>query len=51
MKNRLYIIVPCYNEEACIDECARQLLKKLEELEARGLCALDSRLLFPTRSG
>mgnify|MGYP002429418831 CR=1 FL=1 len=42
----LYIVVPCYNEEACIDHCARRLLEKLDELAQKGLCSPKSRLLF-----
>jgi len=46
MNNTLYIIVPCYNEEACIEACAQQLLSKLDELQAKDLCAPNSRILF-----
>ena len=30
MNNTLYIVVPCYNEEECINVCSAQLIKKLE---------------------
>lgn len=42
----LYVVVPCYNEEACIDHCAERLLAKLDELAEKGLCSPQSRLLF-----
>ena len=42
----LYVIVPCYNEEACIDHCAQRLLEKLDDLAGKGLCSPKSRLLF-----
>ena len=46
MRNTLYIIVPCYNEEACVEECASQLLKKMEDLQSKDLCSRGSRILF-----
>ena len=46
MKNPLYIVVPCYNEEECINACAAQLLGKLDQLKEQGLCAPNSRILF-----
>lgn len=46
MKNTLYIVVPCYNEEECINACAAQLLGKLNQLKEQGLCAPNSRILF-----
>jgi len=46
MKNTLYIVVPCYNEEECINACAAQLLGKLDQLKEQGLCAPNSRILF-----
>ena len=30
---RMYVVVPCYNEEAVLMETASRLRKKLEELE------------------
>ncbi len=46
VNDTLYIVIPCYNEEACIDHCAEELLKKLDELVAKGLCGVQSRLMF-----
>lgn len=43
---RMYVVVPCYNEEAVLMETASRLRKKLEELTAQGRIAPDSRVLF-----
>ncbi len=42
----LYIVVPCYNEEAVLPLTAPLFLKKLEELAAKGLASDKSRVLF-----
>ena len=42
----LYIVVPCYNEQAVLPVTAPLFLKKLEELAEKGLAAPDSRVLF-----
>ena len=44
--NSLYIVVPCYNEEAVLPESAPVLLAKLRDLVAAGKLAPDSRVLF-----
>lgn len=46
IRNVLYVVVPCYNEEACIARCAETLLAKLDDLARKGLCSPQSRLLF-----
>ncbi len=46
MKNRLYIVIPCYNEEAVLPETARRVLEKLNSLIAAGKIAEDSRIVF-----
>ena len=43
---RLYVVVPCYNEEAVLEETAARLHKKLWELAASGRISSDSRVLF-----
>ena len=43
---RLYIVVPCYNEEEVLPITAPRFLKKLEELAAKGLISEESRVLF-----
>lgn len=44
--NTLYIVVPCYNEEAVLPETAKRLRAKLAALAAAGQISQDSRVLF-----
>ncbi len=44
--NILYIVVPCYNEEAVLPETAKRLRAKLESLIAAGQISPESRVLF-----
>jgi len=44
--SRLYIIIPCYNEEDCLPKTQPVFLAKLKELIEKGLADPDSRLLF-----
>lgn len=46
MKDVLYIVVPCYNEEEVLPETARRLREKLEGLIAAGTVSEKSRVLF-----
>jgi glycosyltransferase involved in cell wall biosynthesis len=46
MNNTLYLVVPCYNEEAVLPETARRLRAKLEALMAAGKVGPASRVLF-----
>jgi len=46
MADRLYIVVPCYNEQEVLQETARRLGDKLDALVRQGLVAPDSRVLF-----
>lgn len=43
---KLYIVVPCYNEVAVIDETAKRLDKKLRYLIRENIVSPDSRILF-----
>lgn len=43
---RLYVVVPCYNEEAVLPETSRRLAAKLDALLERGLISAESRVLF-----
>lgn len=43
---RLYIVVPCYNEEEVIDETAKRLGVKLKELIEKRWISASSRVLF-----
>lgn len=44
--DKLYIVVPCYNEEEVINETAKRLKKKLEALIEAGKISKTSRILF-----
>ena len=44
--NRLYLVVPCYNERDVLPETARRLGEKLKKLIASGAVAEDSRVVF-----
>ena len=43
---KLYIVIPCYNEEKVLPITAPMFLKKIEELVEAGKIAPDSRILF-----
>lgn len=42
----LYIVVPCYNEEAVLPIIAPMFLRKLRDLSVAGRISPDSRVLF-----
>lgn len=44
--NTLYIVVPCYNEEAVLPETAKRLREKLTSLMALGQVSKRSKILF-----
>ena len=46
MADRLYIVVPCYNEEEVLPETARRLKAKVEGMVQAGKIAPDSRVLL-----
>lgn len=46
MKPVLYIVIPCYNEEAVLPVTAPMFLEKINQLTARGKISDDSRILF-----
>ncbi len=46
MSVRLYIVVPCYKEEAVLPETAKRLRAKLAALEKAGRIQHESRVLF-----
>ncbi len=45
-KNTVYLVVPCYNEEAVLPETAKRLQEKLRGMMKAGRAAADSRILF-----
>ena len=42
----LYLVIPCYNEEAVLPETSRRLAQKLDALSAAGKISAESRVLF-----
>ncbi len=46
MKNRLFTVIPCYNEEEVLSETARRLREKYTALMQSGQIAKDSRIAF-----
>lgn len=45
-KNILYVVVPCYNEEACLDETTKRLSKKLDDLTKKNIIDKKSRIVY-----
>lgn len=45
-ENKLYVVLPCYNEEAVLLETAEALKTKMEKLVSEGRIACDSRIVF-----
>jgi glycosyltransferase involved in cell wall biosynthesis len=43
---KLYLVIPCYNEEAVLDETARRLRGKYAALIEAGRISSDSRIVF-----
>ena len=46
MKPRLYIVIPCYNEQEVLPITAPMFLDKVKGLAAAGKISEDSRVLF-----
>lgn len=44
--DRLYLVVPCYNEEEVLPETVRRLSDKLDRMTKKGLVSPDSRMLL-----
>lgn len=44
--NRLYVVIPCYNEEEVLTETSNRLKEKMESLVKEGLISSDSRVCF-----
>ncbi len=43
---KLYLAIPCYNEEEVLPDSAMKLLKKFDDLQATGKISPDSRIVF-----
>lgn len=46
MNNKLYIVVPCYNEQEVLPETSKRLKDKLTSLIKREIVSEDSRIIF-----
>lgn len=46
MTPTLYVVIPCYNEEAVLPVTAPLFLQQLEKMQAAGLVAENSKILF-----
>lgn len=46
MKPTLYVVIPCYNEEAVLPITAPQFLLEIDKMRSEGLISDDSRILF-----
>ena len=46
MSDRLYVVVPCYNEEEVLPETSGRLKAKLQQLIEKGAISADSRVCF-----
>lgn len=46
MNTKLYMVIPCYNEEAVLHETAKRLKEKYEALIAAGQISSESRIVF-----
>lgn len=46
MKESLYLIIPCYNEEQVLHETAKRLLNKISDMINKGTISENSRIVF-----
>lgn len=46
MNNRLYVVIPCYNEEAVLPETSKRIERKMRELISTERIAKDSHVVF-----
>ena len=46
MNSRLYVVIPCYNEEEVLPETAKRIKSKMTELIGNGSIDADSRVCF-----
>ena len=46
MNNRLYVVIPCYNEEEVLPETSKRLKEKMSSLIESGSISSDSRVCF-----
>ena len=46
MKDILYLVIPCYNEEAVLHETAKRLKEKISTMVSEGMISIKSRIMF-----
>lgn len=46
MKETLYLVIPCYNEEEVLRETSKQLLEKISSMMEKKIISSDSKILF-----
>lgn len=46
MKNTLYAVIPCYNEEPVLHETTKRMVEKFDSLIAQGKISKDSRIAY-----
>jgi glycosyltransferase involved in cell wall biosynthesis len=46
MRDILYLVIPCYNEEEVLPETSKRLLKKVNDMISAGLISNESKILF-----
>ena len=46
MKETLYLVIPCYNEEEVLHETSKRLLEKITNMMDKNIINKDSRILF-----
>ena len=46
MKEILYLVIPCYNEEEVLQETAKRLLLKINNMISKEIISKDSKILF-----
>lgn len=46
MKDILYLVIPCYNEEAVLHETAKRLKEKISTMISEGMISMKSRIMF-----
>jgi glycosyltransferase involved in cell wall biosynthesis len=46
MKQTLYLVIPCYNEEEVLQETAKRLLEKISYMMEKGKITTESKIMF-----
>lgn len=44
--NKLYLVIPCYNEQEVLSETAKRLVNKMNDMIKNGLISEDSKIVF-----